>query len=114
MGDIIQKPWGHEDIWARTDNYVGKILFIKEGHRLSLQHHEKKEETIRVINGLMSLELEGYDGNIKTHVLEASMTRHIPPGTKHRMVAITDVEIVEVSTTELDDIVRHEDDYNRA
>jgi len=110
----VDKPWGHEEIWAQTDRYVGKILFIKQGHRLSLQHHEVKEETIRIASGVMELELEDDDGTLQTHRLSPGDTRHIAPRRRHRMYAVTDVSIVEVSTPELSDVVRHEDDYGRA
>lgn len=114
MTQHVDKPWGHEEIWAHTANYVGKILFIKEGHRLSLQHHERKEETIRIASGVMSLELEAEDGTMETHRLEAGDVRHIAPRRRHRMYAVTDVSVIEVSTTELNDVVRHQDDYGRA
>jgi mannose-6-phosphate isomerase-like protein (cupin superfamily) len=109
----IEKPWGHEEIWAETDRYVGKILYITAGHRLSLQHHEVKDETIRILRGTMSLELENADGKIETITVEPGMTAHIAPFRKHRMEAVTDVELIEVSTPELDDVVRHQDDYGR-
>ena len=109
----IDKPWGHEEIWAETDRYVGKILCITAGHRLSLQHHERKDETIRILEGEMELEIEDNDGVMRTIRMKRGMTAHIAPYQKHRMVAVTDVELVEVSTPELDDVVRHEDDYGR-
>jgi mannose-6-phosphate isomerase len=109
----VEKPWGHEEIWAETERYVGKILFIKQGHRLSLQHHEIKDETVRVVSGTMELELQDEGGEMRTHTLEPGMAVHIRPHRKHRMFAVTDVEVVEVSTPELDDVVRHSDDYGR-
>jgi mannose-6-phosphate isomerase-like protein (cupin superfamily) len=109
----VDKPWGHEEIWAESTHYVGKILFIKAGHRLSLQHHEVKEETIRVASGTMLLELEDAEGVLVEHQLGPGQSAHIAPGTRHRMGALTDVEIVEVSTPHLSDVVRHEDDYGR-
>ena len=109
----VDKPWGHEEIWAETDRYVGKILVIKAGKRLSLQHHKLKDETIRIIQGEMDLEIEGTDGVMSTIRMKPGMTAHIAPYKKHRMAAVTDVELVEVSTPELDDVVRHEDDYGR-
>lgn len=110
----VDKPWGHEEIWAQTDQYVGKVLFIKQGHRLSLQHHEVKEETVRVASGTMELELQGESGALKTHTLNPGDSRHIPPGCRHRMFAVTDVQVYEVSTPHLSDVVRHSDDYGRA
>jgi len=109
----VDKPWGHEEIWAETERYVGKILFIREGHRLSLQHHKVKDETVRVGAGVLALELEDNDGNIVCHELTTGQSAHIRPGKKHRMTAVTDVEVFEVSTPELDDVVRHSDDYGR-
>jgi len=109
----VEKPWGHEEIWAETATYVGKILYITAGHRLSLQHHQVKDETIRMLRGTMSLELENEIGNVETIVMKPGMTAHIAPFRKHRMEAVTDVELIEVSTPELDDVVRHQDDYGR-
>lgn len=106
----VDKPWGHEIIWAHTDNYVGKILFIKAGHKLSRQYHNQKEETFMVKSGSMNLEI----GSVPiTHLLKEGDTYHCPPLTIHRMVAITDVEVIEVSTNHLDDVVRLQDDYGR-
>ena len=109
----IDKPWGYEEIWANTEHYVGKILFIHKGHRLSLQHHQQKEENIRLIKGILRLTLgESLDALHQEDLIPGD-TAHIWPGLIHRMEAIEDCEIVEVSTTELHDIVRHEDDYGR-
>ena len=113
MSRQIDKPWGHEEIWAETDRYVGKLLHIQAGHRLSLQHHEVKDETIRMLTGTMHLELENMAGEIEKITMEPGMTAHIAPMRKHRMEAVTDVVLIEVSTTELDDVVRHQDDYGR-
>ena len=109
----VDKPWGHEEIWAETDRYLGKILCIRAGHRLSLQHHEIKDETIRILSGTMAFELENDAGEMVTHTLTKGMVAHIQPHRKHRMGAVTDVEVLEVSTPELGDVVRHEDDYGR-
>ena len=109
----VEKPWGHEEIWAETNRYVGKLLYISAGHRLSLQHHEEKDETIRMLSGTMHFELENADGDIEMITLDSGMTAHIAPFRKHRMAAVTDVVLVEVSTPELDDVVRHQDDYGR-
>lgn len=106
----IEKPWGYEIIWANTKNYVGKILFIKAGHRLSKQYHEKKEETILVKSGT----LLNYDENDIEYKINAGESFHVKPKQIHRFGAKDcDVEIIEVSTTELDDVIRLEDDYNR-
>ena len=109
----VEKPWGHEEIWAETDTYVGKILVIRAGHRLSLQHHEIKEETIRLQSGVMALELENESGEMVLHEVKPGESYHILPGRKHRMAAIEDCEVLEVSTPHLQDVVRHSDDYGR-
>lgn len=111
----ITKPWGHEIIWGKTRDYVGKILFIKEGCRLSLQYHEEKEETIMVLSGRLELFASKKDGELKTFILEEGETFHVKPHTIHRFCATqgTDVTLVEVSTNYLDDVVRVEDDFNR-
>tara|TARA_Y100000034_G_scaffold6679_1_gene7362 strand:- start:4730 stop:5080 length:351 start_codon:yes stop_codon:yes gene_type:complete len=113
MSRIVEKPWGHEMIWAETDKYVGKYLYIKAGNRLSRQYHEMKDETILVIGGKLTLEVgEGPDA--KTLILGNYESYHIEPGTVHRFgAAQRPVHLVEVSTTELDDVVRIEDDYGR-
>lgn len=109
MNGYVEKPWGHEEIWARTDKYVGKVLFIKKGHRLSLQYHNVKDETIRVIHGMLTFTLGD-----QVLTLAPGESIHVKPGTVHRMEAKeTDVILVEVSTTELDDVIRLADDYGR-
>lgn len=109
----IQKPWGHEEIWAETPAYVGKYLYINRGHRLSRQYHERKEETIRVLGGTLILEI-GFDP-AQVLKLEPGEIYHVKPNTIHRFGAGAhdDVVLVEVSTPELDDVVRLEDDYSR-
>jgi mannose-6-phosphate isomerase-like protein (cupin superfamily) len=110
----VEKPWGHEEIWAETAQYVGKILFVRAGKRLSLQHHEKKTETLRVQSGEIELELDDDRGVLRKTRKKAGESWHIAPGRRHRFTAITDAELCEVSTPELDDVVRHEDDYGRS
>lgn len=112
---IVKKPWGHEEIWAETDRYLGKILYINKGHRLSLQYHEKKVETIRVLQGKLTLVLqEKRDGPIFNKVMVEGDTYHVSTGTIHRFCATDeDVAILEVSSPEIDDVVRLEDDYAR-
>lgn len=113
---IVDKPWGHEHIWAKTDRYVGKLLYIKEGERLSLQYHRVKEETIYVLEGTLELILEeGSRRENESLILQPGDTYHIRPLTVHRFAATqgTDVKLMEVSTTQLDDVVRIEDDYSR-
>ena len=109
----VQKPWGHEEIFAETDDYVGKILFIRQGEALSLQYHEVKVETLRVLEGTLDL-VTGTDvAHLETHRVGPETVFHIPPGTLHRMVAFTDCLLLEVSTNHLDDVVRLEDRYGR-
>jgi mannose-6-phosphate isomerase-like protein (cupin superfamily) len=111
---VVDKPWGHELIWANTDRYVGKILHIKKGHSLSLQYHQKKDETIMLLVGRMEL-VHYRDGEEpKVTVLEPRQPFHIGPQLRHRMTAVEDCDVVEVSTAELDDVVRLDDNYGRA
>lgn len=109
----IEKPWGYELIWARTDRYVGKILHLRTGEALSLQYHRVKDETIRVLSGRLRFETQDEAGTGRVRVLEAGEGAHIPPGQRHRMEALEECEILEVSTPELDDVVRLEDRYGR-
>ena len=109
----IEKPWGYELIWATTDAYVGKVLHINRGHRLSLQYHQKKVETFLLYSGRMALIFEDDHGQLTENVLEAGAVQHVPAGRKHRMIALDDCEVFEVSTPELDDVVRVEDTYGR-
>jgi mannose-6-phosphate isomerase len=109
----VEKPWGHELWWAQTERYVGKLLHVKAGHRLSLQYHEKKDETIHLWSGELQLVLDEGEGLLE-HVMRPGESYHVKPFTKHRMVAITDCDILEVSTPEVHDVVRLEDAYGRA
>lgn len=109
----VEKPWGYELIWAETSRYVGKVLHIRAGERLSRQFHRVKEETLLVQSGEMDLEV-GPAPEARTLRLHPGETFHITPGLVHRMIAITDVDVIEVSTPELDDVVRLEDAYGRA
>ena len=112
----VEKPWGHELIWARTDRYVGKILHVRKGESLSLQYHNVKEETIRIQSGRLLLEMGSADaaGELSRVELEPGGVMHIPPRTVHRMTGLEDTDVLEVSTPELDDVVRLEDRYGRA
>ena len=106
----IDKPWGHEVIWAETERYVGKLLCINAGHRLSKQYHEKKEETVYVIKGI----LYNYEADGTITKVYPGQALHINVGQIHRFGANeSNVEVVEVSTPYLDDVVRLEDDYDR-
>jgi mannose-6-phosphate isomerase-like protein (cupin superfamily) len=108
----VEKPWGYELWWARTDRYVGKLLHVKAGTQLSLQYHVRKDETIHLWRGDMVLVLQ-QDGRLVDHPMRPGDTFHVTPGTVHRMRAITDCDVLEVSTPEVEDVVRVEDDYGR-
>lgn len=108
----VPKPWGYELIWGKTDRYVGKVLHVNAGESLSLQYHEMKDETLFVVRGKVSLELRKGD-ETRTVSLEVGQSFHIPPGLIHRIAAVEDCDIVEVSTPELEDVVRLEDRYGR-
>lgn len=113
MTKVVPKPWGEELIWAETSDYVGKLITINHGNRLSRQYHEVKEETIYVVYGTMLLEV-GQKDHIEKFKLTKGENFHITPGLVHRFCApYGDVEIMEVSTPHLDDVVRLEDDYKR-
>ena len=109
----VEKPWGHEEIFAETADYVGKILFIRRGEALSLQYHEVKEETLRVLDGELELVTGPDVEQLLRHHVGPESVFHIPPRTLHRMVAVTDCLLLEVSTNHLDDVVRLEDRYGR-
>lgn len=109
----IEKPWGYELVWAHTPRYVGKLLHIRAGERLSLQLHEVKDETIYVQTGRLRFIVEE-NGTLVERVLEPGASYHIRPNTRHRMIAETDCDVLEASTPELDDVVRLEDAYGRA
>ena len=112
----VEKPWGYEVWWARTDRYVGKILHVNRGESLSLQYHNVKDETIMLQSGRLLFETRatGEDGELKKVEMKPGDVFHITPGTLHRMTGLEDCDIVEVSTPELDDVVRLEDRYGRA
>jgi quercetin dioxygenase-like cupin family protein len=112
-GRTVEKPWGHELIWAVTDRYVGKVLVIEAGRRLSLQRHEIKDESILVTSGRLRLYLEDDAGVVRVEELGPGEHRHVPTGRIHRYEAIERTELMEVSTPELDDVVRLEDDFGR-
>jgi mannose-6-phosphate isomerase len=108
----VAKPWGYEIIWAETDRYVGKLLHIAAGQKLSRQYHNKKDETFLVESGEMDLEI-GQGADLRVLRMKPRDSFHCAPLTIHRMVAVTDVDVIEVSTPELDDVVRLEDAYGR-
>jgi mannose-6-phosphate isomerase-like protein (cupin superfamily) len=108
----VDKPWGYELHWALTDRYVGKVLHVRAGHALSLQYHNRKDETILLWSGKILMEVQEGDRLVKREMVRGDRL-HITPGTIHRMTAIEDSDIIEVSTPELDDVVRLEDRYGR-
>ena len=109
----VSKPWGHEIVFAENERYAGKILHIEGGHRLSLQYHERKDETLYVLTGEVYLLVE-VDGIMKELLLRPGEAHRIQAGVRHRMRADRACELVEVSTPELTDVVRLEDAYGRA
>ena len=110
----VDKPWGYELRWAITDRYAGKVLHVNKGEALSLQYHERKDEYQYVIRGAVDVELGVEGGELTTRRMKVGDTLHITPGTRHRITAVQDTDIVEISTPELDDVVRLEDRYGRA
>jgi mannose-6-phosphate isomerase-like protein (cupin superfamily) len=106
--NMVEKPWGRELHFAVEDSYVGKILEVKEGHRLSLQYHKKKKETMYVLKGRIRLTLGD-----ETEDVSAGKSVTLNPGVRHRVEALEDTQIIEVSTSHLDDVVRLEDDHGR-
>ncbi|HVT46484.1 MAG TPA: cupin domain-containing protein [Vicinamibacterales bacterium] len=109
----VDKPWGYELHWAKTDRYVGKLIHVDKGHALSLQYHNVKDETVYLASGDLLFEIE-VDGKLVERRLAPGESVHVSPKTVHRMTAIEDCDIYEVSTPELDDVVRLEDRYGRA
>jgi mannose-6-phosphate isomerase len=110
----VDKPWGHELIWAQTDRYVGKVLFVKAGESLSLQFHREKDESWLVHGGRAKLELgSAGDAVLNEEVVGSGACFRFRPGTVHRVTALEDTTILEVSTPQLDDVVRLEDRYGR-
>ena len=110
----VDKPWGYELVYAETDKYAGKVIFVRKGEQLSLQYHNVKDETMYLYSGMARLEIQDAEGERQIIELSPSKSYHITPGLRHRVTAIEDCEILEVSTPELDDVVRLEDRYGRA
>ncbi len=115
MSDLhrVEKPWGHELWWAQTDRYVGKLIHVKKGHALSLQYHNKKDETIFVHSGRILFEMK-VDGEMTKREMGPGEAVHVTPPTVHRMTALEDTDIFEVSTPETEDVVRLEDRNGRS
>ena len=109
----VEKPWGYELIWARTDRYVGKILHVNAGHVLSCQYHNVKDETMHVLRGELILRLGRGEGLVERR-FAAGESVHIPPTTVHQIEAVMDTDVLEASTPELDDLVRLSDRYGRS
>jgi mannose-6-phosphate isomerase len=109
----VVKPWGHELIWADTPQYVGKSIHVRAGEALSLQYHERKDETIHLLSGTLLFFAGASVGEVEEVKLEVGDSFHVPTGLVHRMVAVTDVVILEASTSHLDDVIRLDDRYGR-
>jgi mannose-6-phosphate isomerase-like protein (cupin superfamily) len=110
----VEKPWGHELIWALTDDYCGKVLVVRAGHSLSLQFHREKDESWYVESGRAKLELgSAGDAVLTEEVIGAGASFRFRPGTVHRVTALEDTTILEVSTPQIEDVVRLEDAYGR-
>lgn len=110
----VEKPWGYELIFGHTDSYCGKVLFVKEGELLSLQYHERKDETIYVHEGRIAIEIGEQGEKRPVEVVGPGHAFHLTPGVVHRWRALEDSLVLEVSTPELDDVVRLEDRYGRS
>jgi mannose-6-phosphate isomerase len=110
----VDKPWGYEIRWAITPRYLGKVLHVNRGEALSLQYHEQKDETLYLVSGTLDFELDDGDGKLELHRLQPGDAVHVATGRRHRMTAVEDCDIFEVSTPEIDDVVRLEDRYGRA
>ena len=109
----VPKPWGHETIWAQSDRYVGKILHINAGQELSVQYHNKKDETVHLLSGEIVYRVQSDADLLEDVQLKLGESFRITPGTIHQIVALTDCDVLEVSTPELDDVVRLSDKYGR-
>ena len=109
----VEKPWGWELVWAEADDYVGKLLFVRAGESLSLQYHEVKDESWLVQQGRANLELGGVDGELETFEIAPGDAYRFRPRTVHRITAVEDTLVIEVSTNHQTDVVRLEDRYGR-
>ena len=109
-----EKPWGYELLYALTAQYAGKVIFVKKGYRLSLQYHQEKDESMYLLQGKVLFTVQPQDGKMTDTVAESGFCLHLPPLTTHRVEALEDATILEVSTSQLSDVVRLQDDYGRA
>ena len=109
----VDKPWGHELRWAVTDRYLGKMIHVDKDQQLSLQYHVQKDELIFIASGLLDLVLEDDAGELRVHRMTPGMSARVRPGRRHRFVAVEDTVLFEVSSPEIDDVVRLEDSYGR-
>lgn len=112
-GRRVDKPWGYELIWGHTEDYVGKILHVEAGQALSLQYHQVKDETMYLLSGEIELEIGDHESELRKHVLQPGQSVHLPPGRRHRLTARRTSDVLEVSTPEIDDVVRLDDRYGR-
>lgn len=110
----VEKPWGHEIVFARSETYCGKVIFVRAGEQLSLQFHRVKDETIYVHSGRIELEIGDPGGPLDTEVVGPGRSFRLRPGVVHRWKALEDSVVLEASTPDLDDVVRLEDNYGRA
>ena len=109
-----EKPWGYELLYALTPQYAGKILFVKKGFRLSLQYHQEKDESMYLLQGKVLFTIQPQNGKLTEIVGESGFCLHLPPMTTHRIEALEDATLLEVSTPQLGDVVRLQDDYGRS
>ena len=109
-----EKPWGYELLYAHTSRYVGKVIFVEKGHRLSLQYHQRKDESMYILSGKARIDFGEDEAKLTSLVLEPGGTIRLKPLTRHRVEALEDTTLLEVSTPELEDVVRLRDDYGRA
>jgi mannose-6-phosphate isomerase-like protein (cupin superfamily) len=110
----VDKPWGYEIRWAITDRYLGKVIHVNKGEALSLQYHERKDEWLLLNEGMVDIELGALEGELEKVRMRPGDSVHLPARTRHRVTAVEDADIFEVSTAEIDDVVRLEDRYGRA
>ena len=110
----VEKPWGYELHWALTDRYCGKVLVVHAGEDMSVQYHERKDETLYLHAGRAEVGIGASPDALEQLVVDAGTSLHVPPGTVHHIRALEECIFLEVSTPELDDVVRLEDRYGRA